>query len=98
VLPAPDLKSARVYYTVMGDEAQRVKCEAAVRRSAAFIQKNISRRMTLRYTPRLSYFFDTTVAQESKIMKLLDGLVPGERREFPAADDAAEDAAKGEEE
>ena len=66
---APDLRSARVYVSVLDRDAERTL--AALRRIAPFLRRVLARRAGLRYTPELRFVFDPSLATGSRIDELL---------------------------
>jgi ribosome-binding factor A len=58
---SPDLRSARVYVSVMGDEKEQVLSMHGLRSARGFIQSQIADRLELRYTPILSFVLDPGV-------------------------------------
>lgn len=58
---SPDLRSARVYVSVMGDEKAQSLCMHGLRSARGFIQAKIAERLELRYTPILHFFLDPGV-------------------------------------
>src|SRR5260221_3998038 len=58
---SPDLKSAKVYVSVMGDEKTQSLCMHGLRSARGFIQAKIAERLELRYTPILHFFLDPGV-------------------------------------
>ena len=79
VRTSPDLKRATVYLTPLGGDADPVLL-AALDRAASFLQKEVGRRIRLKFTPRLSFSFDRRFEYASKI----DGLLrePGVARDL----------------
>jgi len=71
VATSPDLRGARVFYSVLGDEAQRTETQAALDRAAPRIQAIVGREVRMKYNPRLSFVFDDTIEQGLKMEKLL---------------------------
>ena len=55
---SPDLKAARVYVSVMGDEKTQSLAMHGLRSARGFIQSQIAERLELRYTPILSFVLD----------------------------------------
>ncbi|MCK4276891.1 MAG: 30S ribosome-binding factor RbfA, partial [Phycisphaerae bacterium] len=54
-----DLLGAKVYVSVMGDEAAQRKALRALRGAAGHIQKLMMRQIRLRHTPVLDFVLDT---------------------------------------
>ncbi len=67
----PDLKHARVYFSVLGDEEQKRESSKGVRRAAKYIRGLIAERMDLRYTPTLTFVLDETAEKAQRIELLL---------------------------
>lgn len=68
---SPDLKHARVYFSVLGDEEQKRESAKGIRRAAKYIRGLIAERMDLRYTPTLRFELDETAEKAQRIEKLL---------------------------
>ncbi len=66
-----DLKQARVFYTVLGNQDCKEKSAAALRRACGFIQREIGRKLRLRYTPEISFRFDASVERGAHIEELI---------------------------
>lgn len=67
----PDLKSARVFYSVLGDPKVRQATQAALENSAGFLQREISTALKLKYTPKLTFSFDDSVSKGLEIDKVI---------------------------
>ncbi|MFP4250881.1 MAG: 30S ribosome-binding factor RbfA [Armatimonadota bacterium] len=87
---SPDLRHARVYYSVLGDDEQKRESGRGVRRAAKYIRGLIAERMDLRYTPTLRFELDETAEKAQRIEDLLrreaEELDPGEEGEEPESD------------
>lgn len=58
---APDLRSARIYVSVMGDEKTQSLTLHGLQSARGFIQSKIADRLELRYTPILQFVTDPGV-------------------------------------
>lgn len=67
----PDMKSARVFYSVLGDEKVKQETKAALERAAGFLQKEIAEVIEMRYTPKFTFSLDDTVDRMLEIDKVL---------------------------
>jgi ribosome-binding factor A len=83
---APDLQQARVYYTTLGDAADRRKTARALDRALPFIRRALGSRLSLRRVPELAFQFDESVAHQARVEELLEEI----KREDAARADAAE--------
>ncbi len=67
----PDLKSACVFYTALGDEQVKKGTQLALEKASGFLQKEIGGALELRYTPRLKFLFDDSLDQGFAIDRVL---------------------------
>jgi ribosome-binding factor A len=68
---SPDLQSARVYYTALGDEAARRGTARALERAAPFLRHRVGMRLRLRRVPQLRFLYDESIAGQDRIEQLL---------------------------
>ncbi len=69
---APDLRSAKVYVSVRGDERVQTLTMHGLRAARGFIQSQVADRLQTRYTPVLNFVLDTGVqlsVQTSAILR-----------------------------
>ena len=71
---APDLRSAIVYYSAMGDGEERDATGRALRRAAPRLQAAVAMQVRLKYTPRLRFDVDPSIAEGVRIDQILRGL------------------------
>jgi len=93
---SPDLSLARIYWTMMGDVAQRKQTAKALSRAAAYVRHLLSTRMTLRRAPDVQFIFDQSVAAQDRVEQILQELKAEEaarqaETESPASNDSAPD-------
>jgi ribosome-binding factor A len=81
---APDMKSAKVSVSVMGDEGRQKLCLRGLQNSSGFLQSRIAERIDTRYTPRLSFELDTGVKKSLEVDRILAELAE-ERRQADLA-------------
>jgi ribosome-binding factor A len=86
---APDMKSAKVAISVMGDEGRQHLCLRGLQNASGFLQSRIADRIDTRYTPRLTFSLDTGVKKSLEVDRILAELAR-ERQQAAAqhADDA----------
>jgi ribosome-binding factor A len=73
VTTSPDLRSARVYVSVLGDEQQRADSLAGLRHAHGYLQGRIALELTLRRTPTLEFLYDDTTDRALRVEDLLRG-------------------------
>lgn len=71
---SPDLRNARVYFSVLGDAAKIQDAQKALNSAAGMIRKMLSRRMNLRVTPLLTFIYDKSIAHSFEIEEALKRL------------------------
>jgi ribosome-binding factor A len=86
---APDMKSAKVSVSIMGDEKQQKLSLSGLQNAAGFLQQKIAERIDTRYTPRLSFVMDKGVKNSLEVMRILNEVLPKEKAE--ATDEEAPD-------
>ena len=69
---SPDLRSARVYVSVLGTEEAREATLAGLRSSHGVLQAAIARRMRMKRTPTLTFHYDETTERAARVSRLLD--------------------------
>ncbi len=69
---APDLKHAKVYISVLGDEESRKATLAGLRSAAPFIRGQLARSINLRNTPELTFIMDQSIEYGVNMSKLID--------------------------
>ncbi len=72
VEPSPDLRSARVYLSVMGDEKGERLTLAALRHATGYIQTLVTERLHMRYAPALRFHVDSSVKGTLRVSQLLE--------------------------
>src|SRR6266550_2935786 len=82
---SPDLQSARVHYTVLGDEKARATSAKALDRAAPFLRRQIGSRLRLRRTPELRFLYDDSVAGQDRIEQILNELRADRPTDTPAS-------------
>ncbi len=66
-----DLKHARVYYSVIGDESTKAETAKGLEKARGFLQHDIATNLNLRFTPHLSFALDPSFDEGMKIDKII---------------------------
>jgi ribosome-binding factor A len=85
VQTSPDLRHARVYVSVLGDEATRSASLDGLRSAHGFLQRRLADELTLKHTPALTFAYDESVDRGMRITRLLDE-VGGEQENHPVTE------------
>ena len=70
---SPDLRHARVYVSILGEEEQKEESLAALDRARGFLKAQIGKRLRLRHVPELRFTVDETLDHAERIESLLEG-------------------------
>ena len=69
---ASDLRTARVFLSVMGDQKTREKALEGIQSAATFLRRELRGRLTLRYTPFLTFVLDDSLQNADHLLRLMD--------------------------
>jgi ribosome-binding factor A len=72
----PDMKSAKVYVSIMGTEKEQQLSLSGLQNAAGFLQKKIAERIETRYTPRLTFVLDKGVKNSLEVNRILREVLP----------------------
>ena len=76
VIASSDLRSARVYLSVMGSEDERQAALDGIRSAASFLRRELRGRVNLRHAPHLTFQLDDSIEEGDRVLRLMDGLSP----------------------
>ncbi len=80
---APDMRTATVFVSIMGDEGRQQLCLRGLQNSAGFLQSKVAKRIETRYTPRLTFEIDNGVKKSLQVGKILQEIA-NERKQREA--------------
>src|SRR5437764_14917972 len=78
VKTSPDLRHARVYVSVLGEEQVRAATLEGLRSAHGFLQRRVASELTLKHTPALRFEYDPSVERGMRISQLLDREAPAD--------------------
>lgn len=70
----PELMVAKVYVSAMGDESRQEPVMAGLRRASGFLRREVGKRIRLRNTPELHFYWDHTLEHADRINQLIANL------------------------
>ena len=76
---AKDLKYAKIYVSVLGNEEEKKSAMTGLKSAAGFIRREVGHRMQLRFTPEIHFELDNSIEHGVYISKLLDTVVHNEK-------------------
>jgi ribosome-binding factor A len=69
---APDLRDARVFVAIVGDEHETDEKMKWLRSKASEIRGEVGRRIVLKYLPKFEYVLDETAIRGARILQVMD--------------------------
>ena len=67
-----DLKFAKIYISVLGNEEEKANTIKGLESAKGFIRKEIGRRIDLRHVPEPLFYLDESIEQAIQMSKLID--------------------------
>jgi len=83
-----DLKQAKAYFSVYGDEERERQALDGLHQARAFLRRQMGRRMRLHNPPDLEFRRDKGYERADRVARILDGLDLGPADPTPPADGA----------
>lgn len=66
-----DLKFAKIYVSVFGDEKKKEDAIKGIKSAASFLRREVARRLNLRITPELNFVLDDSIEYGNHIMDVI---------------------------
>lgn len=83
---APDLKTCKVWISVLGDDKARQDTYAGLKSAEGYIKGRLARTINLRNTPDLTFVMDQSIEYGVNMSKKIDEVIGG----MPERDDEGE--------
>ena len=69
---APDLKTCKVWVTVMGNDEDRLRTAEGLKSAAGYIRSTVAKQLNMRYTPELRFIMDDSIEYAINMSKIID--------------------------
>ena len=69
---SPDLKTAKVYISVLGDEESKEATRKGLKSAASFMRGQLAKTLNLRNTPELTFVIDSSIEYGVHMSHLID--------------------------
>ena len=69
---ATDLKTCKVYVSVLCTDEDRQKTKEGLKSAEGFMRRELAHRLNLRNTPELKFIMDTSIEDAMEMMKKID--------------------------
>lgn len=73
---SPDLRQAKVFYSVVGADAERSATQKGLESATGFVQSHVGKRLGLRNTPLIEFRYDASLERGARIEQLLKERAP----------------------
>lgn len=73
---SPDLRHARVFFSCLGDEAQRAQSLRGLTSASGFVRSQVARKLNLRVAPEIAFEFDPSLELAERVSRLLKDTPP----------------------
>lgn len=69
---APDLKTCKVYISVLGDEEAQKSTMEGLQSALGFVRRQLAKNLNLRNTPEIRFLLDQSIEYGIRMSKLID--------------------------
>lgn len=80
---APDMRSAKIHVSIMGNETQQNLSLRGLQNAAGFLQRQVAEKIDTRYTPRLQFVLDQGVKHSIAVAEILREVLPAATPDAP---------------
>jgi len=70
----PDLKQAHIFVSAIGSDADRKSVLETLERHRSTLQHELSRRVIIKFTPRLNFKMDDSIERGTRLIHIMDDL------------------------
>ncbi|MBI5701272.1 30S ribosome-binding factor RbfA [Candidatus Saganbacteria bacterium] len=70
----PDLKNAKIYISVLGDELVCKRTMEGLKSAKAFIRGELGQLLEMRYIPEIMFIYDKSIARASNVINIMNRL------------------------
>lgn len=71
-----DLRHATIYFSVIGDETEKINSEQGLNSARGFIRKEIAKALRMRFVPDIIFKYDESADYGRRIDSLLNEIIP----------------------
>ena len=76
VRTSSDLRNAKVYFSVLGDDNKKQNALAAMQSAGGFIHRTMKRNLKLKFAPVLSFELDESIEQGTEMLDMISRNTP----------------------
>ncbi len=75
-----DLRHAKVFVSVLGDDPEQRATLAALSHASGFLRHELAQRLTIRYTPDIAFRLDESIAKGVHLIDLINQVSAGDAK------------------
>ncbi len=72
VVCSPDLRSAKVYVSTLGDDAERQRTVDILRGAASYLRRELRPRLSVKNVPFMTFYRDDSIEEGTRLSGLID--------------------------
>ena len=76
VVSSSDLRTARAYISVMGNQQTKQEALTGIRAAASFLRRELRDRINMKHTPFLTYELDDSLEEADQLLRLMNQIQP----------------------
>ena len=88
-----DLRNAKVYISVLGNDKQRKEALLGLQSAASFLRREIRNRINMKHTPFMTYLLDDSIQEADHLLRLLNDVKSEDTSEEKSTDNTDESSA-----
>ncbi len=88
---APDLKTCKVWVTVMGNDEDRLRTQEGLKSASGYIRSTLAKELNMRYTPELRFIMDDSIEYAINMSRKIDEVTARDNEARLARGEAIED-------
>ena len=86
VQTSSDLRNARVFLSVMGNQDNKDEVLDGIQSAASFLRRSLRDRLKLRYVPFLKFALDESIEDADNVLRIMDDIETGGRSDTDQED------------
>ena len=94
---APDLKTCKVWVTVMGDDEDRARTAEGLKSASGYVRSTLAKELNMRYTPEIRFIMDDSIEYAINMSKKIDEVTAKDNEARAARGEEVEDSFEDEE-
>jgi len=68
---SPDLKYAKIFVSILGDETNKRDMLAGFNTASGFLRRELASRLKMKYVPQLSFHYDDSIERGARLLNLI---------------------------